>query len=113
VRLLGPALAICLLAPASAAFADDEANATFDMQIVTFTPFEVHIPAGGMVLWSNTSILGHTVTADDGSFDSGNLDPGATYTMTFDTPGTYAFYCLPHGGVGGRGMAGTVIVDEA
>jgi plastocyanin len=110
--LLGIALAVCLLAPASAALADD-ADATVELQIITFFPAEVHIPAGGTVLWSNTSSLGHTVTADDGSFDSGNLDPGATYTMTFDAPGTYAFYCQPHGGAGGLGMSGQVVVDEA
>ena len=31
--------------------------------------------------------------------------------MTFDTPGTYGYYCVPHGGPG-IGMAATVIVDE-
>jgi plastocyanin len=36
------------------------------------------------------------VTANDKSFDSGLLQPGKTYRRTFDTPGQYPYYCLPH-----------------
>ena len=70
----------------------------------------VHIPAGGTVLWVNTSRLAHTVTADDQSWDSGYVDVGETFSMTFDTPGTYSYYCVPHGGLG-TGMAASVIVE--
>jgi plastocyanin len=53
----------------------------------------------------------HTITADDGSFDSGILNPGDTFSLTFDTPGTSAYYCQIHGGPGGVGMAGTIVVN--
>jgi nitrite reductase (NO-forming) len=36
------------------------------------------------------------VTADDGAFDSGNVDPGQSWRRRFDTPGTYPFHCTPH-----------------
>ena len=52
------------------------------------------------------------VTADDGSFDSGLFGQGETFSHTFSTPGTYPYYCIPHGGPGGAGMAGVVVVTE-
>jgi plastocyanin len=36
------------------------------------------------------------VTADDGAWDSGLIEPGATWQHTFEKPGTYAFHCTPH-----------------
>lgn len=106
-------LAACLqfaAAPISLAQDDAEPDATVKMLPLSFSPAEVHIPAGGTVLWVNTSRLAHTVTADDQSWDSGYVDVGETFSMTFDTPGTYSYYCVPHGGPG-IGMAASVIVE--
>ncbi len=55
----------------------------------------------------------HTVTSTlastaPGYFDSGNLSPGGSWTHTFDTPGTYTYYCIYHGW-----MKGEVIVLAA
>lgn len=77
-----------------------------------FEPVEVTVPAGTTVVWTNEGQLAHTVTADDEQFASGSLDPGATFELTFDTPGEYPYYCRFHGGPGGVGMAGTIIVEE-
>lgn len=63
------------------------------------------------MLWTNDDPMQHSVTADDGSFDSGMIDPGGTFSMEFDTPGTFAYYCQPHGAAGGTGMAGIIVVD--
>ena len=38
----------------------------------------------------------HTVTAADGSFDSGFLNEGDTFSYTFDEPGEYEYFCSPH-----------------
>ncbi len=54
----------------------------------------------------------HTVTADDGSFDSGTLNGGQSFSYTFEQPGEYPYYCALHGAPGGVGMAGTVTVTE-
>jgi plastocyanin len=69
-------------------------------------------------------VIVHTVTADpeeatveksvhlpDGAapFDSGDLDRGETFTYTFETPGTYRYFCIPHEGAK---MFGTVVVEE-
>ncbi len=76
-----------------------------------FTPRELHIQPGQTVTWMNNGQTGHTVTADEGSFDSHTFQPGAQYTHTFTTPGRYPYYCALHGAAGGYGMAGVIIVD--
>ena len=50
------------------------------------------VTAGSVVTWNNTGAKAHTVTADDGSFDSGNLDPGQAFGNLFDTAGTFAYH---------------------
>jgi len=60
------------------------------------------------VVWTNRDNSPHTVTANDGSFESGNMAPGQTYTFTFTTLGVYAYHCTYH-----PWMIGTVIVKAA
>ncbi len=79
---------------------------------MSFAPTEVHITPGQTVLWNNTDFIGHTVTADDNSFDSGDMEPGDTFSQTFTDPGTYQYYCVPHGSPGLVGMAATIVVDD-
>jgi len=76
-----------------------------------FTPNIVRIQPGQTVAWRNDGRSPHDVTADDGSWESGNLDPGAEFDRVFDTPGVYAFYCSYHGSPG-VGMTGTVLVGD-
>ena len=38
----------------------------------------------------------HTATADDSSFDTGDLDKGDSKSVTFDKPGTFTYYCRFH-----------------
>jgi plastocyanin len=56
----------------------------------------VVIGVNNTVIWTNNDNEPHTVTASDGSFDSGNMNPGATFTYTFTTPGTYTYICTYH-----------------
>ncbi len=73
----------------------------------------VHVPVGTRVEWSNDGRNPHTVSADDGSFDSGNMAAGATYSITFSTAGAYPYFCKYHGSAGGIGMAGVILVGDA
>ncbi len=73
----------------------------------------VHVPVGTKVEWSNVGRNPHTVSADDGSFDSGNLAAGATYSITFTRAGAYPYFCKYHGSAGGIGMAGVILVGNA
>ncbi len=71
----------------------------------------LNIRAGTTVVWINQGKVPHTITADSGEFASEVLQPGATFGFTFTKPGTYRYYCELHGGRGGVGMAGTVVVQ--
>lgn len=68
------------------------------------------IKVGTTVSWINRDPAPHTITFDDGSFDSGTLAQGQTASFTFDKAGEFAYYCLFHGGPGGVGMTAKVIV---
>jgi plastocyanin len=75
------------------------------MRNLAFVPGRIEIEAGTTVEWTNNDPLQHSVTADDGSFTSPLINPGATWRHTFATPGTYPFHCTPH-----PFMKGTVVV---
>jgi len=111
-RLRGLALAGAFVAALAAgpAVAQD-AGPTVTMQPMTFAPPELHVAPGTNVTWTNPTAVEHTVTADDGSFDSGNVEPGAVFSMAFDTPGRYQYYCQQHGEPGLQDMAGVIVVD--
>ncbi len=72
------------------------AGASLEMRQMAFWPQRLEITAGTTVAWTNKDQLAHTVTADDGSWDSGEIAPDATWRRTFDQPGTYTFHCTPH-----------------
>jgi plastocyanin len=66
------------------------------MRNLAYSATAVAISAGQTVLWVNEDAVPHTVTADDGSFDSGNIDPGRSWARTFERAGTVAYHCTPH-----------------
>jgi plastocyanin len=68
----------------------------------SFTPGELRVRAGTRVRWVNGDQLQHSVTADDGRFDSGLIDPGKSFERVFDRPGTYSYHCTPHPFMHGR-----------
>jgi plastocyanin len=61
-----------------------------------FRPTRIEVTAGSTVLWTNGGQVVHTVTAEDGSFDSGEIQPGENRSITFARPGTYSYHCTPH-----------------
>jgi plastocyanin len=77
-----------------------------------FTPEIVRIDPGQTVEWTMDGRSPHTVEADDGSWVSGNLEPGSEFAHTFEDEGAYPFFCRYHGRPG-VGMAGTVVVGDA
>jgi plastocyanin len=62
----------------------------------TFSPGQVNLVPGDRVTWSNSDILTHEVRATDGSFDSGLLPHGQTFTRTFTAVGHTPFLCPIH-----------------
>ncbi len=53
--------------------------AAVEMVNISFQPATLTVKVGDTVTWTNNDTVAHTVTADDNSFDSGNIDPGATF----------------------------------
>ena len=89
-------------------------SATADISLVnySFDLSELTVSVGTTVVWTNKDNVMHTVTSDTGLFDSGSLRNGDTFSFTFDQAGTYLYYCRPHGGPGGAGMSGKIIVTQ-
>jgi len=77
-----------------------------------FAPATVNVNSGDTVTWMWMG-NNHSVTADDGSFDSGVHNSGFTFNQMFMQPsGTnIPYYCSIHGGAGGTGMSGAVHVN--
>lgn len=100
-----PAPAAAATTPSAPAPAEGAATFRAGMRNFAYTPGRIEVTAGTTVEWKNEDAMAHTVTAADGSFDSGAVEPGAVWRRTFDTPGTYPFACTPH-----PFMQGTVVV---
>ena len=84
------------------------ASASVTISDFKFAPKSVTVNEGDSVTFTNDGPTLHTATAEDGSFDTGNLDKGDSDTVTFDSPGTIAYICTPH-----PFMKGTVVVQAA
>ena len=93
-----------------AAAAGAASDVTISLIGVQFAPPVFVVRPGSTVTWANTSGVFHSVVADDGSFSSGAPSGSFTFSHQFDTAGTYRYYCSVHGGIGGVGMSGTIIV---
>jgi hypothetical protein len=59
-------------------------------------PARVDVVSGDTVTWMNDSVRGHTITADDESFDSGRVVSGTSFDRRFATPGDVAYHCALH-----------------
>jgi PKD repeat protein/plastocyanin len=77
-----------------------------------FFPSTLDVTVGDVVRFVWTGAVPHTATSDATSgadtWNSGLLGQGATYEVTIQTAGEHPYYCVPHGGPGGLGMAGLI-----
>ena len=81
---------------------------TVEVDDIFFSPSTISVGVGEAVLWTWVGVVPHTATAGDGSFDSGILFGGATFSWSWQTAGTYEVICLLH-----PDMRLTVTVAEA
>jgi len=79
----------------------------------SYSPNPIHVKAGQRITWHNSDAIAHTVTSgsnndpDEGNlFDSGAILSKQDYSLIFDDPGTYDYYCVYH-----PTMVGQVIVQ--
>ena len=97
--------------PAQAAGNTVQATETGGGATFAFTPDTVTIKTGDTVVFKNTGKVPHTATADDGSWDSKNLNAGDSFTTpAFTQPGTVTYKCTYHASLG---MTGKIIVTGA
>lgn len=95
--------------PTTAATDKTTDGAEVTMKLIAFKPESITVDAGQSVTWKQTDPGVHTVTSGsveqgsggvtekaDGTFDSGNLETGKTFSFTFDEPGTYSYFCAVH-----------------
>ena len=78
----------------------------------TFTPRSVTVVPGTTVNFENRGTT-HNVKFEDGAFEQ-PAEPTATpwfVWRTFDAEGQYRYFCEFHGGPGGAGMSGLVVVS--
>jgi plastocyanin len=78
-----------------------------------FDPPNAAVEPGSTITWTNNGAKPHTVTADDGSFDSGVLNPGDSYTVAFDGQGTVTYHCTIHPNMVGSVTVGGKAGEEA
>lgn len=93
--------------PSPEAAANEYAVSIYDFG---FDPPLLTIPAGSTVTWTNTGAVQHTtVSFDKGkkTWDSDIMDPGATFSFTFDNAGTYNYLCGLH-----PDMKAVIVVTE-
>jgi plastocyanin len=85
------------------------AGSGVEMRLIAFKPEKLEVPGGTTVTWKQADAGFHTVTSGtvaqgssgvtempDGRFDSGQLATDATFTFSFDDPGSYPYFCAVH-----------------
>ena len=77
-----------------------------DISGMAFSESTITISIGDIITWTNQDSAPHSVTADNGEFDSGALNNGESFTFIFNTVGTYTYHCSIH-----NGMTATIIVE--
>ena len=90
--------ATLLLAGVAACGGGNGQETTGTMVVIRDFAFEApsEVAVGTTVTATNEDAATHTWSAVDGTFDSGQLAQGDTFTFTFDEPGTYDYLCRIH-----------------
>lgn len=94
----GVAAAVAALFGSAAA----SAAVPVDIQFQAFSPSPVDVLPGEAVEWTNVSERRHTVTADNGSFDSGDVFGGDQFEVTYGEVGSFPYHCRVHPGMTGE-----------
>jgi plastocyanin len=83
---------------------------TVRMEDNFFDQANITVEPGTTVTWVQSGDNSHTTTSYDGLWDSGMIEGGTdgTFSFTFEEPGTYDYFCIPHEDLG---MVGTVTVS--
>lgn len=105
--LLLPPLGLALFITTGAAWAVRRAPSksrthTIPIRSFKFLPASLIVNVGDTVVWKNDDIAPHTATARGKRFDSGSIEPGASWSYLALQKGTYPYYCAYHPGMKGK-----------
>jgi plastocyanin len=123
LRTAATAPIVAATAAAGTARAQETTTHTVEMtDNLVFVPDDLTIAPGDTVIFENVGAVGHSVTAYEdelpadatywasGGFESesaarsgypqGEIGGGETFEHTFETEGTYGYFCIPHESVG-------------
>lgn len=81
---------------AAASSASSTAGTTVDIKNFMFHPTPLTVRVGATITVTNQDGTTHTLTADDHSFDTGDLGAGASKQLTFTKAGTFSYHCSIH-----------------
>jgi plastocyanin len=74
----------------------------------SFTPAAVTVKAGTTMTWTNKDDIPHGIGATNNAFPKSKaLDTDDSYSFTFNTPGTYQYFCYLH-----PKMVGSIVVEQ-
>jgi plastocyanin len=71
-------------------------NAAIAVVDFQFQPAFIRVVRGGEITWTNRGSTAHRVVADDGRFDTGQIEPGKSVRLKLDQAGTLAYHCAIH-----------------
>lgn len=91
-------LAVLVSLPSDARAADSEVTVIqpSDAMSLRYEPSSLTVTVGTTVTWLNNGSTAITVTSPDGLFDSESVAAGGSFSYTFDTPGTFRYFCVPY-----------------
>jgi len=75
---------------------DAAADSRVNIKNGSLVPSTITVSAGTTVEWHNQDGMQHRIVSSQGLFDSGLIDPGEKFSVKFNNPGTYNYYCSLH-----------------
>ena len=100
-RPLAALVLLCLLGFSLSTVAGEDDTQAVDIENFAFNPDMVVVMNGTTMTWTNLDAGSHSVTSDDGAFDSGLLAQGESFSYTFDTLDTFPYHCTVHSSMTG------------
>lgn len=91
--------------PSGSTLQTDAAEVSVQIRDFAYAPQTLEVRVGAKVTWTNEDAVPHSATDRGARWDTGTMGKGASKQVSFDTSGTFGYYCTVH-----PSMSGTVVV---
>jgi plastocyanin len=98
----GIALLMLTLSPGLPGTEAKSRTHTVVLRGMSYVPATLVVNAGDTVVWKNSDVVPHTATDRRKNFDSGSIEPGASWSYVANKKGTYFYYCSFHPNTKGK-----------